>query len=57
MACLAMAQHRLGRSEDTRNLLDRLHQLRQQDRRKNDADSQAFPREAESLINAPTTNE
>ena len=45
-----MAQNRLGRSDEARKLLDRLRQLLQQDRWKNDADSQAFLREAEQLI-------
>ena len=54
-ALLANAQHRLGRSDEARKLLDRLRQLLQQDRWKNDADSQAFLREAESLINQFST--
>ena len=48
-----MAQHRLGHSDEARKLLDRLHQLLQQDDWKDDADSQAFLREAESLIKPP----
>ena len=50
---LAMAQHRLGRSDEARKLLDRLRQLLQHDDWKDDADSQAFLREAESLIKTP----
>ena len=50
IAFLAMAQHRLGHTAEAGKLLDRLRQLLQQDRWKNDADSQAFLREAESLI-------
>ncbi|MBI3465676.1 MAG: hypothetical protein HY000_21875, partial [Planctomycetes bacterium] len=51
------AQYRLGRSDESRKLFDQLRNSLQQDRRKNavgvDADSQAFLREAESLIAAP----
>ena len=36
---------------EARELLDRLRELLQQDRWKNDADSQAFMREAERLMN------
>ena len=46
-----MAQHRLGDSDEARELLDRLRQLLQQDRWKNDADSQGFLREAECSSN------
>jgi tetratricopeptide (TPR) repeat protein len=53
IAFLALAQHRLGRTDAARKLLDRLRQLLQQDRWKNDADSQAFLREAETLIAVP----
>ena len=44
------SKHLLRRSDEGRQLLDRLRQLLQQDRWKNDADSQAFMREAEGLI-------
>jgi tetratricopeptide (TPR) repeat protein len=50
VAFLAMAHHRLGHSDEARKLLERLRQLLQQDRWKNDAESQAFLREVESLI-------
>ena len=46
-------QHRLGCSDEARQFLDRLRQLLQQDRWKNDTDSQAFLREAESVSNLP----
>ena len=46
-----MAQHRLGRSDEARKLLDRLCHLLQQVRWKNDPDAQAFLGGAESLIN------
>ena len=39
-----------GRTADARQLLDRLRQLRPQDLWNNDADSQTFLRQAESLI-------
>jgi hypothetical protein len=45
-----MAHHRVGHSDEAPKLLDRLRQLLQQDRWKNDTESQAFLREAESLI-------
>ena len=54
---LAIAQYRVSRTDQARQLLDRLRQLLQQDRWKNDADSHAFLREAESLINTPSSNE
>ena len=49
-----MAQHRLGHSDESRELLDRLRQLLQQDLWKDDADAQAFLREAESVIQRAT---
>ena len=52
-SALAMAHHRLGHTDEARKQLDRLRDLLQQDRWKNDADSQAFLREAEQLIGSP----
>jgi hypothetical protein len=45
-----MAQHRLGHTAEACELLDHLRQLLQQNDWKDDADSQAFQREAETLI-------
>ena len=50
IAFLAMAYHRLAHADQARQLLDRLRQLLEQDRWKNDTDSLSFLREAEALI-------
>ena len=47
-----MAQHRLGRNDEARKLLDRYRQLLLQDYWKN-VNSRAFLREAESVIKSP----
>ena len=54
VAYLAMAQHRVGGTDEARQLLERLRQLLQQDRWKNDADYHAFLREAKALTNFPS---
>jgi len=48
-----MAQHQLGRPDEAKKRMDRLRQLLQLDRWKNDAESQAFLREADKLIQPP----
>jgi tetratricopeptide (TPR) repeat protein len=54
LAFLAMAQHRLGRADEARKLLDRLRQSLQAAPWKTDSTAQAFLREAEDLILAPS---
>jgi dipeptidyl aminopeptidase/acylaminoacyl peptidase len=50
LAFLAMAQHRLGRKEQTQATLGRLREALKQPRWANDAESQGFLREAEALL-------
>jgi tetratricopeptide (TPR) repeat protein len=50
IAFLALAQHQLAHRGEAKKLLDELRKLLQQDRWKNDDESQAFLREAEVMI-------
>ncbi len=50
LAFLAMAQHRLGRSDMARQTLARLRQAAKNPRWANNADTQAFLQEAEKLL-------
>ncbi|MBI3466590.1 MAG: protein kinase [Planctomycetes bacterium] len=50
LAFLAMAHHRIGHAEEAQKLLDRLRKSLQDPRWKDDAEPQAFLREAEALI-------
>ncbi|HEV3084549.1 MAG TPA: tetratricopeptide repeat protein [Gemmataceae bacterium] len=49
-AFLAMAHHRLGKQEQAQSMLQRLREVMRQPRWKKDEESQAFVREAESLL-------
>jgi hypothetical protein len=45
-----MAHHRLGKQEQAQSMLQRLREVMRQPRWKKDEESQAFVREAESLL-------
>jgi tetratricopeptide (TPR) repeat protein len=54
LAFLAMAQHRLGRADEARKLLDRLRQSLESGSWKTDREAHSFLREAEALILTPS---
>lgn len=50
LAFLALAQHRLGQIEKARSILGRLREVMEHPKRAEDQESQAFLREAETIV-------
>ena len=57
LAFLAMAQHRLGKRDAARQMLERLRQVAKEPRWANDAETNAFLHEAEKLLQDPAAAE